>query len=50
MKHPHHTGASVGTIAAGLVVGRAVTSARFGRMIVWVILFFVLALVMGAHK
>jgi len=46
----HHTGTSVGTIAAGIVVGKAVTSPRFGRMLVWVILFLVVALAMGARN
>ena len=51
MKHHHHTGTtSAGTIAAGIVIGKAVTSPRFGRMLVWVILFFLLALIGGAHK
>ena len=51
MKHHHYTGTtSAGTIAAGIVIGKAVTSPRFGRMLVWVILFFVVALAMGARN
>jgi hypothetical protein len=44
------TGATVGTVVAGIVIAKAVTSPRFGRILLWVVLLFLVAMAMGSRS